>query len=184
MDKVLVIISTGFEELEAISIIDILRRGQIDVTISTINDEITKGAHSVMLKADILLKDISNLEDYDMVVLPGGTENAFNLAQSQLVKESLQKMKSSDKYIAAICAAPYALNEAKVLDKKYTCYPSFEQKIDPKTYVSDKKVVIDKKVITSQGPATAMQFALELVKILKGEDIYKEVKDGLLATTF
>jgi 4-methyl-5(b-hydroxyethyl)-thiazole monophosphate biosynthesis len=184
MSKVLVILSTGFEEVEAVSIIDILRRAQVDVTISTINEKTTKGAHNILIEADEKLEDISNLEDFDMVVLPGGAENTFNLAKSELVKKTLQKMKSSNKYVAAICAAPYALHEAKVLNKRYTCYPSFEEKIDPATYISDEEVVTDGKVITSQGPATAMQFALELVKTIKGEEVYKEVKNGLLVSSF
>lgn len=184
MSKVLIIISTGFEEIEAISIIDILRRAQIEVTIATINELQTNGAHNIIISADIKLENIKNIEDFDMVVLPGGAENTFNLAESHLVRKTLQKMKKENKFIGAICAAPYALHEANVLNDKYTCYPSFEQKIDSSTYVENEKVVTDDKVITSQGPATAMQFALELVKTLKGEKIYMEVKNGLLVTSF
>ncbi len=91
MAKVLVILSTGFEEVEAVSIIDILRRAQINVTISTINEKTTKGAHNISIEADEKLEDISDLEDFDMVVLPGGTENTFNLAKSELVKKLYKK---------------------------------------------------------------------------------------------
>ena len=184
MPKVLVIISTGFEEIEAVSIIDILRRAQVEVVIATINDILTVGANSIVIQANQYLKDIRNFEDFDMVVLPGGGLNTENLATSELVKEVLNKMKESNKYIGAICAAPYALHKAKVLNKKYTCYPSFEKKIDSSTFLEDEVVVIDEKVITSKGPATAMQFALELVKILKGDDIYTQIKNGLLVTQF
>ncbi len=180
MSKVLIILSTGFEEIEAISIIDILRRADIKVTISTISEKITKGAHQIGIDSDIFLKDVK-IEDYEMVVLPGGAENTFNLAKDELTQETLKKFKQTNKYVAAICAAPYALHCAGVLNQNYTCYPSFEQKIDSATYEKNQKVVIDGKVITSQGPATAMQFALELVKQLQGETIYQEVKNGLLA---
>lgn len=184
MSKVLVIISKGFEEIEAVSIIDILRRAGVEVIIATINDSLTTGAHGIAIQANASLSDITSLEGFDMVVLPGGGENTTNLASSEQVKEVLNKMKSNDKYVGAICAAPYALHEAKVLNKKYTCYPSFEKKIDSAEYLEKESVVVDEKVITSRGPATAMQFALELVKILEGEKIHNEVKEGLLVTLF
>lgn len=184
MSKVLVIISNGFEEIEAVSIIDILRRAQVHVAVATINDILTKGANGICIEADTKLENIVNFDDFDMIVLPGGGENTQNLASSKLVKQTLQNMKNSDKYIGAICAAPYALHEAKVLNKTYTCYPSFEKKINSAEYTNKENVVTDEKVITSKGPATAMEFSLELVKILKGEEIYKNIKDGLLVSYF
>lgn len=183
MSKVLIIISTGFEEIEAISIIDILRRANIEVIIATINDILTLGANGIVIQANQYLKDV-DISIFDMIVLPGGGQNTQNLASSTEVKQSLQTMKKSDKYIAAICAAPYALHEANVLNDKYTCYPSFEKKIDSSNYDSQSEVVVDKKVITSQGPATAMQFSLELVKILTNEETYLNVKNGLLVKDF
>lgn len=127
MAKVLIIISTGFEEIEAISIIDILRRAEIEVVIATISDILTKGANGIVIQANQYLKDIDS-SVFDMIVLPGGGVNTENLASSSLVKEILQKMKKENKYIGAICAAPYALHTANVLNKNYTCYPSFEEK--------------------------------------------------------
>ena len=180
MAKVLVIISTGFEEIEAISIIDILRRAEIEVVIATINDILTVGGQGIVLQANQYLKDIEDVTVFDMVVLPGGVQNTLNLVLSDLVKSTLQKMKNKDKYVSAICAAPLVLHEAKVLNKNFTCYPSVERKINSSTY-RDKTVVKDEKVITSQGPGTSIEFALELVKVLKGESLYKEIKEGLLA---
>ena len=180
MAKVLIIISTGFEEIEAISIIDILRRAEIEVVIATINEILTTGANGIVIQANQFLKDIDS-SIFDMIVLPGGGVNTENLASSSLVKETLQKMKKENKYIGAICAAPYALHAANVLNKNYTCYPSFEEKIRLDGYQSDSQEVIkDDKVITSRGPATAMTFALELIKILKDEKTYQNVKSGLL----
>lgn len=180
MAKVLIVISKGFEEIEAISVIDILRRAQISVTIAAVESIETAGAHNVLIKADKMIDDIKS-EDFDMIVLPGGLPNAFTLAQNEKVQSLLKEFKEKEKFIGAICAAPFALDKAKVLNKKYTCYPSFEKKIDSSCYVEDETVVTDGKIITSKGPATAMPFALELVKTLKGEEVYKSVKAGLLA---
>ncbi|WP_072682301.1 DJ-1 family glyoxalase III [Arcobacter sp. LA11] len=180
MPKVLVVISTGFEEIEAITIIDVLRRAQIEVVIATINDILTVGANAIVIQANQYLKNLNPL-DFDMIVLPGGGTNTQNLASSTLVQNSLKLMKEKNRYIAAICAAPYALHTANVLNKNYTCYPSFEEKIRQDGYQGDnQEVVIDEKVITSRGPATAMTFALELIKLLKDENTYQKVKDGLL----
>lgn len=179
MSKILLPISNGFEEIEALTIVDVCRRANIEVTIASIENIEVSGAHQIQVKADSLLKNLDT-DLFDMVVLPGGLPNAFNLAEDELLKTTLQKFKKDDKYIGAICAAPYALHKADVLNDKYTCYPSFEQKIDPSKYIDNELVVKDEKVITSKGPATAMVFALEIVKTLEGEDKYLEVKKGLL----
>ncbi|WP_321469616.1 DJ-1 family glyoxalase III [Halarcobacter sp.] len=180
MSKILLPISNGFEEIEALTIADVCRRAEIEVTIASIEDIEVLGAHKISINADTLLKDI-NPDDFDMIVLPGGLPNAFNLADDELLKKILKKFKNDNKYIGAICAAPYALHKADVLNKEYTCYPSFEQKIDSSNYIEDKIIVKDEKVITSKGPATAMPFALELVKMLKGEEVSSQVKNALLA---
>ncbi|RXJ66765.1 DJ-1 family protein [Halarcobacter ebronensis] len=179
MSTLLVPISNGFEEIEALTIVDVCRRADIEVTLASINEVEIVGAHNITIKADALLKDV-DADAFDMIALPGGLPNAFNLAQDELLKTILQKFKKDNRYIGAICAAPFALHTANVLNDKYTCYPSFEQKIDSSNYVENEIVVKDDKVITSKGPATAMQFALELVKILKGEESFTKVRDGLL----
>lgn len=179
MSKILLPISKGFEEIEAISIIDVCRRADIEVTIAGIESLEVSGAHNIKVISDCKIED-TNEKDFEMIVLPGGLPNAFTLAENPEVQRLLKEFKSNDKYIAAICAAPYALHKANVLNKNFTCYPSFEQKIRLDGYHENKNVVIDKKVITSRGPGTAMEFALEIVKILKGENTYKELKQGLL----
>ncbi len=181
MSKVLVVISTGFEEIEATSIIGILRRADIEVVIATINDILTVGASGIVMQANRYLNDIKNIEEFDMVVLPGGAQNTQNLVLSSSVKNILKQMKNKNKYIGAICAAPYVLHEAEVLSENYTCYPSFEEKIRQKGFQGNKQeVVIDDKVITSRGPGTVMNFALELIKVLKDENAYVAVKNELL----
>lgn len=180
MAKILVPISNGFEEIEAISIIDICRRADIEVVVAGVEDLKIVGAHNITILIDEKIENIIS-QSFDMIVLPGGLPNAFTLAENKDVQKLLKEFKTSNKKIAAICAAPYALHTADVLNENYTCYPSFEQKIRQNGYQNENDVLIDKNVITSKGPATALSFALEIVKILKGEETYKSVKNDLLA---
>ena len=183
MAKIILPISNGFEEIEAISIIDICRRANIEVTIAAIEELTTIGAHNIKIIADCKIEDISS-DDFDMIVLPGGLPNAFTLSDNEKVQLLLKEFKSKNKKIAAICAAPYALHKADVLNENFTCYPSFENKIKIDGYHENDAVVIDNNVITSRGPATAMIFALEIVNILCDEKIYTSVKDGLLMADY
>ena len=179
MSKIIVPISNGFEEIEAFTIVDVCRRANIKVTIAAVENIQTIGAHDIKVQADCMIEEITS-DDFDMIVLPGGLPNAFTLAENKKVQELLKEFKNENKNIGAICAAPYALYIAEVLNTNYTCYPSFENKIKDEGYHCDDAVVIDGKVITSRGPATAMAFALEIVNILCGEETYKSVKAGLL----
>ena len=180
MAKIIIPISNGFEEIEAITIIDVCRRANVDVTIAAVENIQTVGAQNIKVEANCMIEDI-NSSDFDMIVLPGGVPNAFTLAENEKVQSLLKEFKEQNKNIGAICAAPYALHKADVLNENYTCYPSFETKIKDDGYHSDDAIVIDGKVITSRGPATAMVFALEIVNILCGEETYNNVKNGLLA---
>ncbi len=183
MASALVILAEGFEEIEAVTIIDIMRRGGIEVNSAYLNGEfatnLVLGANGITVEADLPLKTVA-VEDYDIVVLPGGWGGTNNLAENEMSQQVIKKFKEEDKWLAAMCAAPYALHVAGVLSKKYTCYPSVEEQIRPEDR-SDEIVVIEDKVITSQGPATAICFALEIVKQLVGEESFKQVKSGTLA---
>lgn len=176
MKKVAVILAEGFEELEAVNIIDVLRRGGIDLTMVGLDSLNIKGAHNIEIKADVKF-DETKFENFDMIILPGGITD---LANSKKLAKILQEFKNSGKILGAICAAPLALYEAGVLDGNYTCYPGFEEKISKNGYIANQNVVNDKNIITSKGPATAMEFALYIVKFLEGENKYTEVKNGLL----
>ncbi|QEZ89854.1 DJ-1 family glyoxalase III [Aliarcobacter cibarius] len=180
MSKLLVPISNGFEEIEAISIIDVCRRAGIEVITAGVEDNILIGAHNIKIETDKKISEVSS-DNFDMIALPGGLPNAFTLAENSDVQRLLKEFKEKNKKIAAICAAPYALHKANVLNENYTCYPSFEEKIKDEGYINNKNIVIDSNVVTSKGPATAMEFALEIVKILKGDEVYFSVKNGLLA---
>jgi 4-methyl-5(b-hydroxyethyl)-thiazole monophosphate biosynthesis len=180
MAKIIIPISNGFEEIEAITIIDVCRRADIEVTIAGVEDLEITGAHGIKIISDTTIDNISS-NDFDMIVLPGGLPNAFTLAENEKVQSLLKEFKEKKRKIGAICAAPYALHTAGVLNENFTCYPSFENKIKIDGYHKNDAIVIDNDVITSQGPATAMAFALEIVNILCEEEIYLNVKNGLLA---
>jgi len=183
MAKVLVPLAEGFEEIEAVALIDIMRRGGIEVVSAYLNGELdtalVTGANGITLQADVPIK-YALVDEYDMIVLPGGWGGTEHLAQNELVQNLLKEFKAKDKYIGAMCAGPYALHVAGVLSHTYTCYPSAEEKIRLDGYTSSQKVVIDNKVITSRGPATAICFALSIVKELVGDESYEAVKAGTL----
>lgn len=180
MAKVLVPMATGFEEIEALSLVDILRRADINVVMAGLDGQTIKGAHGVNVQTDILLDSV-NSNDFDMIILPGGLPGAEYLAKSEKVKSLLREFDRDKKLIGAICAAPWALSTAGVLKEKYTCYPSFETNVQKNGYDPTSDVVIDQNIMTSRGPATAMKFALEIVKQICGIEKYQEIKDGLLA---
>lgn len=180
MAKVAVIMANGFEEIEALSIVDILRRASVEVSMVALESNLSvSGAHGVNLNSDITF-DEYDFSQADMIVLPGGLPGAEYLAKSQKLATKLKEAKSNNKKLAAICAAPWALSTAGVLGEKYTCYPGFEATVNHNGYNPDKNVVIDGNIITSRGPATAMEFALALLKELCGEEKYNQVKSGLL----
>ena len=182
MSKVLVPLAKGFEEIEAVSIIDVLRRAEVEVLIASLNDELlAQGAHGIMIQTDVKVKDV-RADAIDMIILPGGWDGTHALAEDENVQNLLREMDAKGKNIAAICAAPYALNKAGVLKEHYTCYPSVEKEIREEGYEGDKAMVVeDANVMTSRGPATAICFGLAIAKKLKGEETYKAIKEGLLA---
>lgn len=183
MSKVLVPLAKGFEEIEAVSIIDVLRRAGIEVLVASIDSNmLVKGTNGIVVQADLKVESVDSAE-LDMIVLPGGWGGTHLLADDENVQRILKEMDASGKNIAAICAAPFALNKAGVLKENYTCYPSVENEIGLNGYQGDKAMVIEEQnIMTSRGPATAICFALEIVKKLKGEESFKALKDGILAS--
>jgi len=181
MSRVLVPLANGFEEIEAVNIIDVLRRAQIEVQLASLSDESSvKGANGIVVVADMQIKDVV-VDDLDMIVLPGGHGGTQALANDDSVQSILKEMDKKSKNIGAICAAPIALHKAGVLKHNYTCYPSAEKQIREDGYSDKDMVVEDGNVMTSRGPATAICFALQIVKKLKGKDAYLMIKSGLLA---
>jgi len=177
--KIAVIFATGFEEIEALSVVDILRRAELEALIVGLDAAEITGAHGVSVKADMTLDEL-NVREFDMIVLPGGLPGAKFLANSQKLGDILNEFDRNDAKIAAICAAPWALATAGVLKDHYTCYPGFEAQVGAPGYTAEANVVVDQNIITSRGPATAMEFALILVRELCGNEKYTEIKNGLL----
>jgi len=183
MAKVLVPVAKGFEEIEAVTIIDVLRRAGIEVLVASLdaNAEVL-GANGITIKTDMQVGDV-HADELDMIVLPGGWDGTYALAEDANVQRLLREMDAENKPIGAICAAPFALDKAGVLKTNYTCYPSVEEQIREEGYQGDsRQVVEDQNVMTSRGPGTAICFALSIVKKLVGEESYEMLRGGLLAT--
>jgi len=178
--KVALFLAEGFEELEAITIIDILRRGSISLKTFGLNNNIIRGAHNISVKTDDIFR-VDKLIDYDAIIFPGGLAGVTNLKNNQSIVEVVMNFNNNNKYIAAICAAPLILDKAGVLkDKIATCYPVLKDNLINISKYSDNCIVIDKNIITSQGPATAMDFALSLLEIWTGKEKSLEIARDLL----
>ena len=175
--KILVPLAEGFEEIETMTIVDILRRAGLKVVTAGLSGMRIKGSRKVEVIADAELKNI-NPEEFAVIVLPGGYPGYLNLSNSEKVLEIIKEFNSQNKMVAAICGGPTVLAKAGILNNRNaTVYPGLEKELPNPT---DKKVVIDGNVITSQGPGTAMEFTLKLVEILSGEDKAKKIKEQLL----
>lgn len=178
--KTAIFLAKGFEEMEAVCSIDILRRADVDVVTVSISDkkEVT-GVHNITFVTDFLFEEI-NFSDIEMIVLPGGMPGAANLANHADLCSKILDFAETDKHIAAICAAPsVVLGGLKLLkDKEAICYPGYEAGMRSER-ISEKTVVTDGTFTTAKGPGVAMLFALELVRILKGEQIAQKVKNDL-----
>ncbi len=183
MSRVLVPIANGFEEIEAVTIIDVLRRAEIEVLVASLDKKaLVKGANGITIETDLEVKS-ANSDEIDMIILPGGWDGTYALADDENIQRILKEMDAKGKNIAAICAAPFALNKAGVLKQNFTCYPSVEEQIRQEGYQGDKAMIVeDENIMTSRGPGTSICFALEIVKKLKGEETYQALKAGLLAT--
>lgn len=180
MATVLVPLAPGFEELEAVTVIDLLRRAQIEVVVAGLAPGPVKGSRGTVIVPDTALASALS-RDYDMVVLPGGQPGADNLGNDPRVIALLRKMAAQNKYTAAICAAPKVLATAGVLDgKRSTGYPgTLDPSRFPRVRVEKLAVIADGHVVTSRGPGTAMDFALELIQLLTGKDRRDQVEASL-----
>lgn len=184
MKKVLVLLANGFEEIEALSVVNVLRRAQVICQMGSLGTEYVKGTHNIEVKSDVNINDI-NINEYDGVVLPGGLPGAYNLRDSEKVREIVQKFNNDGKIIAAICAAPEALESFNILNgKKCTSYPEFIKDKSNLNYIENQIVVEDGNIITSRGPATAIEFSLAILKKLGYKKEYEEIKKGMLVNFY
>jgi 4-methyl-5(b-hydroxyethyl)-thiazole monophosphate biosynthesis len=180
MARVLVPLAQGCEELEAVTITDLLTRAGIDVVTAGLNDQPVKASRGITLVPDTRLDDVV-ADDFDMIVLPGGLPGADHLDADPRIHDMLKQLHEKGKYTAAICAAPKVLAAAGLLNgRRATSYPGvLDNMILPEVDVQPEAVVNDDRVITSRGPGTAMDFTLELIEQLQGKEIRDEVERGL-----
>ncbi len=180
--KILVPIADGIEMIEALSIVDVFRRAGATVDIASVHELIITSSHNVKIHADKLIDDCKD-ENYDLIAVPGGIPGAEHLKNSATLIEILKKQNEADKLYGAICASPaVVLKEHGLLDgKKATCHPLFFDKLNS-DQSSEMKVVFDKNCVTSRGAGTSVQFALELLGILMGDEKKQEVANGMVVT--
>jgi 4-methyl-5(b-hydroxyethyl)-thiazole monophosphate biosynthesis len=182
MANALVFLATGFEEIETVTIVDVLKRAVVDVTVAGLAPNVTEGKHGMKLVPDKSIDDVS-VDDFDAVVVPGGNPGYKNLRNDPRVIDMVKKAFNSNKIVAAICAGPTVLSDAGVLEgKACTVYPGMDEELEagggkPKHDI----VVVDGNIITSRGPATALPFALKLAEMLVGKQVAEAVSKRTLA---
>jgi protein deglycase len=177
---VLVPLMPGFEEIEAVTLIDVLRRAEVRVIIAADAVGPVTGAHGIAVTAEQTI-DAVTAKGLDMIVLPGGMPGAQHLKEHARVQALITELAAAGKYTAAICAAPMALAAAGIhRGKRVTCYPGFEKYLAGGELVTER-VVVDGKLATSRGPGTAMEFSLALIELLEGASKAASVRDDLLA---
>jgi protein deglycase len=170
MKHITVHLAEGFEEIEAVSIIDVLRRADFEVTVVSVNQEIVvEGSHSIKITCDKLFQDV-DYSTIDMIVLPGGMPGAENLKAHGGLREQILNFNDSNKPLAAICAAPMVLGNLGLLkDKKATCYPGFEDELHG-AVITGNDVEATDNIITGKGAGVAIEFALKIVEMFKGAE--------------
>jgi len=181
METISVHLAEGFEETEAISIIDVLRRAGLKViTVSMTENCIVYGSHNIPLVADKLFEETDYDNDVDMIVLPGGMPGAANLRKHEGLCSQLLKFKDSNKPMGAICAAPLVLGELGILKgETAVCYPGYEDHLKGAN-VEKEPVVQSGKIITGRGVGTALAFALKIVEMFKGSEEVEKLKKQML----
>lgn len=179
MGTVYAFFADGFEEIEAFTAVDTLRRAGLDVQIVSVTpDEIVVGAHDVSVLCDINFENC-DFSDADLLLLPGGMPGAGTLNEHKGLRKLILDFSSKNKPIAAICAAPMVLGKLGLLKgRKATCYPGFEQYLEGAQCVN-AQVVRDENIITGRGPGAAMEFALEMVELLVGKERVDELVEAM-----
>lgn len=174
-----IFLADGFEEIEGLTVVDLLRRAGIETdTISIMDSKEIKGAHNIIVYADKLFKEIGD-KDYDMLVLPGGMPGTLNLGAHQGVIALVEKFAAEGKNISAICAAPSVLGDHGILKgKRAVCYPGFEERLTG-AIVSKEKVEVDQNIITSRGMGTAIDFGLAIIEKLLNKEAALKIQTSI-----
>lgn len=178
--KVAVFLATGFEEIEALTVVDILRRGGVETTMVSISDDLfVTSARNIMVKADVTFKELEN-KDLTMLVLPGGLPGTTNLEACQPLMKIVDEFDSEGKYVAAICAAPSILGHRGILNgKKACCYPGYEEDLTG-AIVSNQEVEVDGHIITARGMGCSIPFSLALLELLRGKELAETIKQKII----
>lgn len=179
--KVCLHLADGFEEIEAISVVDILRRADIEVQmVSIMGKKEVVGAHHVTVLADVLFED-ADYADVDMIILPGGGQGTKNMDEHGGLTAQIKKQEMNGKWIAAICAAPTILGKLGLLSgKSAACYPGCESQLTGADISQSDRVIVDGKIITSRGPGTSFDFALKIVEVLKSLDLANRLRQQMI----
>jgi 4-methyl-5(b-hydroxyethyl)-thiazole monophosphate biosynthesis len=179
MKRVVVLLADGFEEVEAITQIDYLRRAGMDVTVAGVTGRDVIGGHQIRVNTDVTVDELSG--DWDAVVLPGGTEGAENIAADDASVALIRRVGDAGALVAAICAAPAVVlgTHSLIGDRKFTCYPGFETRVEQGSFCEDR-VVVDGNLVTSRGPGTAAEFAFAIIEYLSGAADAEKLRDQTL----
>jgi len=180
MKTAIVFLAEGFEEIEAITVVDLLRRGNIEVDIISItNNKFVTGRTNITIVADYNI-DEKEMCGYDALILPGGMPGTKNLIENKIVCDTILKFNDKKKLISAICAAPIVFGKLGVLEgKKACCYPGFENELLG-AKVSNGNVCVDGNIITSKGIGTAIEFALSIIGYLEGKSVSERVSKSII----
>ena len=180
MKRVSVLLADGFEEVEALTVVDLLRRAKVYVdTVSIMDDYTVRGSHGINVQTEDLFDEV-NFAEFDRIVLPGGMPGTTNLKAHSGVRKIVKEFADEGKYVAAICAAPTILADLGLLKgKRVTCYPAMEKEI-PGAVITRAPVTVDGTIITSRGVGTAIDFALELIQTLEGREKTEEIAESIV----
>jgi 4-methyl-5(b-hydroxyethyl)-thiazole monophosphate biosynthesis len=179
MVKAVLLLATGFEEIEAMSIVDTLRRADIEVVIAGLQEGAIEGSRGVNVIPDRSIDEVA-LEEFAAVILPGGSPGYINLGRDRRVRDLVTRAFEEGRIVAAICGAPTVLADLGILKgKKATVYPGKEADLTGAEPVNER-LVVDGTVVTSQGPGTAIEFGIKLIELLVGKQRAREVKDDLV----
>lgn len=183
MEKVYVFLADGFEEIEGLTVVDVLRRGKVEtVTVSVSGQRLVMGSHGIPVTADCIYEE-AKPEDGTMYVLPGGMPGTLHLGEHQGLANLLTGAKAQGKKLAAICAAPSVLGQLGLLKgETATCHPGFEEKLEGAA-VTENTVEVSGQITTSRGMGTALPFALKLLEQIKGPEAVEQVRKGLVYET-
>lgn len=182
MKKVAVFLADGFETIEALTVVDVMRRANIQCDTFALEGINVASSHNITVTADKMLSDF-NGSDYDLILLPGGMPGSINLKNNDRIIEIVKDFNNNNKFIAAVCAAPIVLKRAEVItNRNITSYPSYKDELADVANYKEEAVVVDNNIITSRGPATTLAFSYEILNLLGYKKQMEEIREGMLYT--